>query len=66
MDFHSGCNWLSSWTWKYLGFFLIRLEPMEGGAFVLIYLACILMIGVPIMIGEIILEEVQEIVQSMQ
>jgi NSS family neurotransmitter:Na+ symporter len=37
------------------GGFHIKLVPTEGGAFVLIYLGCILIIGIPIMISEIIL-----------
>ena len=34
-----------------------------GGAFVLIYLACILAIGLPIMIVKLLLDEEQEIAQ---
>ena len=54
MDICSCCYRISCWSWKYLG--LSYKAGTEGGAaFVLIYLLCIVVIGVPIMISEILI-----------
>ena len=54
MDLYSCCYWISCWSWKHWGF-PYKAGTNGGGAFVLIYLLCIVMIGVPIMISEIII-----------
>ena len=54
MDICTCRNWFSCWSWNIWGF-PYKAGTEGGAAFVLIYLLCIVAIGVPIMISEILI-----------